>query len=907
MQKTVTTDLNTIQNELIAVAKEFSKNFVFIPCFRHTENGKARKPPCKDVKKPVSYEDLHKFPTMEILSLHLGDEFIVIDIDGAEARKLFDILEKNIQTLPETLYVTSDPFKNTHGCYFFRKPNKDVSHYTEKLTSGDKLEFRTGDKKYQAIAGLHPSRVAYYSDNIRKFPESEIPYLPDSWVDYIQGLSKFEVKKTTQQNNKIGTLVMLLDMLEAVQCENVSVENYDTWVRVGMIFHSIDPSSVGFDSWKEWSYKSKDPASDKVFNDKWESFSDRRKTISIGSIFYWFKQEIDNVENSDKKTELITVFREAQVSLGGQKYIIEDRTTALLEFKQLGLNGENLDIAIKKLCRDIYGTVSQHLEQTLWEIYYRNEDLKPEEQQAYYQAILDAGKDVDTTDALFALDGCYIVDFIKSYFVEQDIQDYYFHGLICFITAICSILPKGMKFLFNQDKTTTPIMFTLVIAKPARGKNAITDCFTNPLIDMTLHQQKNYEVKIKEVNKQRSYFSKLKEKEKKTLYMAWCAKNGRSVEDGYNILKALDEMFPMPDEPHVYATQNFTIEKGRTISGEQKSAGFLVSQGEFASVLNSQNKYSKGGSKVDVTEYLDAYDGAGTLTHRQGDGFRSADRYQMSILSTIQMKVLEEYFNIQSDDNGFLSRCNLLQIESAIEHKWNLDPDNPDVNSIEPMMMAFYQDLITTYKDISWEKPLIINMTKEAKGILVSFVDELQKKREKYDDDRYDGYFAFLSRFPVKISRIIMAIHILFHKCGNCEELGLVTSREVLEAIRLGRILLKMGEKVYGISEFIDIDYIEPTKLKTFQKIIQIAEKRGGKVEMVHLQSQAWRGDTTIINTFFPGIYKKSLGKRDFIFICMEAAKYGFGDFDPITSKFTVSHIILDGKKKVPKKELVKV
>jgi len=915
MKKTVSGP--NVQSELIKIAKRFSseKN-IFVPCFGDPGKGtNGKKPRCKGVKGEYRHDQLVDFPTMEILSVYLGDDLIAIDIDGKAAKGLFVNLSRNLVDLPQTIYVSSDPVENNRGCYLFRIPESykgKIQSYSRTIhDSTDKLEFRTG-KRYQAISGLHPISGYYYSNTLN-ISFDDIPELPLEWCDYIYNLNTIVVNSkpelsNTDTSSKIQTIEMILEMLSG--CSNhVDVNSYESWIRVGMIFHNVDPEDDGLEAWKRWSLKGENPATDKEFEQKWNSFSDKRNCVTLGSVFFWLRQAATKSESTELTKKLEDAISKAQINLAG-KYILEDRDKIIREFKELELTGETLDTAMIRLSQDIYGSANSSMMETLWDLYHCEGVVTPEQKDAYLKSLLQSLKSVDTTETLNVLSDCYIVKVIRDYFIEQEIEEFYIHGIVSFLTCVASILPKGMKLNFNQVATTPPILFTILLGKPARGKNAILNPFINPLIELTMKQDRAFEKEYEANQTERSYFTRMTKPERKAAYLRWCAEHGRVCDDEFNAYQALDEMYPEPQRNHVYAVANYTPERGRSLSGEQRDRGFLICQAELSNLFKTQTRYSKS-SGDDVTELLIAYDGDTTLTERQSEKFRKSDRYQLSILSTIQPTVFADHFNAINDGNGFLSRCSVLPLETAIGYKLNEDPENPDVSFIEPIISAFYQDIITSYAGVSWDSPLVMKFTKEAKAIWNQYSIYCNEKAEPFDDVN-DGFYAFLRRSPEKVARYILVIQVIYKTCGLIDDIGIVGERVVMDAVIIGNLLVKLAEKVYSVNSEIDTDYIEPVKRTIFEKLIRMASrKEDGRIPITQLQNQQWRKDKEVIKAFFRSAKMLSvLGKKELIEICKDAERYGVGTWNDKEEFFVIDSVLelkSSYKKKIKKTKTDKV
>ncbi|KKL81995.1 hypothetical protein LCGC14_1989180, partial [marine sediment metagenome] len=83
--------------------------------------------------------------------------------------------------------------------------------------------------------------------------------------------------------------------IDALQClQKLSVErasNYDEWIRVGMVLHSIDPSPIMCAAWDAWSKRSS-KWQEGTCADEWRTFtSDHENPVGLGTLIQWVEQD----------------------------------------------------------------------------------------------------------------------------------------------------------------------------------------------------------------------------------------------------------------------------------------------------------------------------------------------------------------------------------------------------------------------------------------------------------------------------------------------------------------------------------------------------------------------------------------------------------------------------------------
>ncbi len=913
MQQTVTPG-NTVQ-QLKRIALNFSAKPIFIPCYAKRENG--RKPPCKmgfPSKTPLKEKaqmptNLDSFSAMEILSVYLGDELIVLDIDGKEAMNFYEVLVKNLGKPPETLYVTSDPVENTRGAYFFRIPENyktKIQHHSQKIGDrGDKLEFRTGDH-YQAISGLHPVSGYYYSPNLGDYNYGNIPELSKDWCDYITNLKivSAETKKENQDaivGNKLVSLRDLLDLLDGLEDSNVSYEDYETWIRIGMIYHAIDDSDIGLEAWIDWSSQAENPATEQVFREKWKSFNaDSYKAAGIGSVFYWLDQKVRGTSISeDRKSEITQKIADARRYITPKAWA-EDVLIFVKSLKEEGIYGEVLNNAIENFTLEAYGNLNEFNLTHVWNKYHSLDGgITEGEKEAYTQSLIDSVLSTPDVSEIYEIMGdCSIIEIIQSYFRDQGLDIHYPIGLMSFFTCVASILPKGISMNFNQDYCRPPIIYSIILGEPSDGKNAVMDVFRRPLEDAHLKQANAWNKAIQEWNKEQSKFKGLNKKEKENYIQV--QKLQAKLALSQDVPVCFEDIHPEPARPRVYTYAKFTIEDIRKAAGEQKDFGFLVCPSEIKNTISAQAKYSSDKSGMpDMSEYTVAWDGDSTQSGVLSDPNRPSDRYQFSLLTTIQPEVFDRTFSNQ-DPDGFLSRTFFLSIDVPIDHKLNEDPDNPDVQNIGPLLWAFYQDLILKFQGVSWDNRMPMKFTYEAKQVYNKFIVWCNDQA-KLLDGASKGFRPFLRRMPAKIASLLIVMNAIKFQEGLIDDPNRVDLKTTLEAIKFARLVITYAQRIYKINLGVDYDLIDSKKLEVYQRVINLMIRRKGEIELRTLCVQQWRYNPDYIIIFNKSKkFKKAMQKEDMLNVVEEMVALGWITYDPKSTIIKlVSEKLSDAKTKL--------
>lgn len=135
-----------------------------------------------------------------------------------------------------------------------------------------------------------PVRVEYMND-LRFSPEmGHSPERPQAARDGVQAPGHVKGRQGTESavartGDDVRTALACLDKIGADRAQD-----YDSWLRVGMILHSVDPSPIMLAAWDHWS-RGADSYAEGSCPEKWASFADPEsrngRVLTIATLVKW--------------------------------------------------------------------------------------------------------------------------------------------------------------------------------------------------------------------------------------------------------------------------------------------------------------------------------------------------------------------------------------------------------------------------------------------------------------------------------------------------------------------------------------------------------------------------------------------------------------------------------------------
>jgi hypothetical protein len=854
--KTYDRNSKNIPGELIRVAESLELGKVYLPTWGDPKD-ESKKPVAEVARtwNKTQYEpgELAQFPRMTILSVYLGDQFAVLDPDGSTAVSLLMTYLENfepetLEVVKNTLWVSSD--RQSHFGIWFRIPEKFQGKLKKKVKPTDdseQLEFRTGDH-YQCLAGKHPGSGMYWSN------QKEILEMPlelcELWLNIQEGDRKTseEPKKVTEIDTtdfQLAAVQTLLGFLTSIESDEIDTGDYDLWLRVGMIIHSVDESEAGLNIWDDWS---KDLKEDENGNwvitnpkyepgaceKKWASFDSEGDTISIGSLYFWLQKESEKITDPVKRSEFQGSIERLKATCS-TKWTIETIPGAIAEFKELGLQGQSLELAIQRLAKDAYGSASEHNLNLVWDLY--NQEGISEEDKQEAQNIIQSFRDLKN----FELDARFIIgdtdlgkDLCQFYDNVGSIPGY---EVVNFLPPLASNIKKYVSYAADQDQKAKPILYVANIGTPGTGKNRVGKHYIKPLEEVTMLDSQKYKdakkkwekdvAAWKTVRKSGDANGKSAEEVRKIHWENYLTKLGEVALDSDRDVTEetmLEVLLPEPPEPEIRALIEFTPEKATDISANQKTWGTLACPDELSQIING-SKYS-GGSKsgVDFSMMRNAW-GGGLAQKLVMKEVREVDYFQMSMLTTGHPQKTFQWFD-KDDCEGDLSRIIFCPVTEKIKFVSNPDPNNPDGCFPMQKLIKCYDGIRNLFPLASSENPHVILPTIPAKALWIKFKNDTEALAEKLD---HQGMQSRLYRTPEQVARIALVLHCFYIQQGLFNEGDRLDVYTMERAIAIGWASIKWAYIAYpGAISALAENNPDSDLIEFYSKLVEKLQRKRG-------------------------------------------------------------------------------
>jgi hypothetical protein len=848
-------DINQpIKEQLKTIATRFD-NASFVPC---VHNSKGQKPPCKDAKEWakgwIKIDSLDNFD-FKCLGLLLGTEYLAIDCDGKGAITLLEGLIQTYGKLPNTLKLSSNP--GVRECYIF-KINRPVEYKT--LPTGkikEQLEFRTG-QQYQIVGGLHPSGNIYLTNN------AEIAGLPSSWYDYLNNTLDNFVPETAEQM-QLWTLLEKLRLIEPF-----FGTDYDTWLRVGMIVHSVDASEKGLELWSTWSRKfpGYETTEDDIYIRKWDNFNaDKDNVLTLGSLYY-FLQEKDVLT---EETETLV----KQLDEVVQKGLVGLLEKEAAEYKEMSLTREQIPMFASKIVQKVLKGQSDRY-YIDYVVSYLSEDSVTQNDIELTRKSLETLFNADKA----GLNVDWILQDTKISFALSDYAEFYNipkeYLLISFLTSYSSVLSKKFVYNFNLQSNVIPTLFSLLICEATGGKSEVLRPFLEPLQKLAAERNNRYIDSIKAYELACDEWKKLGKEAQHERYLQTIGQF-ESDEDISDLAKR-DAVIPEPKKENQFLISDASFESIKKLSGEFKDYGLLIAPDEITDLLTTINQITK--QKDSLDKLIAVWNGETTLRNRISGELEQADFFQVSLLSGIQTKRFNKFFDVH-DPSGIMSRFLMIPMEPInIPTGENVACDSPILPAIVEQLYAETQQMINFSNH---PNKYVVKHTREVIKLWGDWRNEQDQRSEKVKEIN-EGFAQWLRRNPLYTARIALVIHALRHVEGLENDLGVMSIASMQRAIVISKWLTEKAQIVFNQSLIDNLEQVDPGKTKIFKDLLKKLSGKPKTVANFRTDSLIRRKD--VVSTYGSKV-DQYLKKPGIVALFQDAAKHGLGTFDNKTGTFT--------------------
>ncbi|MFO7971374.1 MAG: DUF3987 domain-containing protein [Desulfobacterales bacterium] len=211
-----------------------------------------------------------------------------------------------------------------------------------------------------------------------------------------------------------------------------------------------------------------------------------------------------------------------------------------------------------------------------------------------------------------------------------------------------------------------------------------------------------------------------------------------------------------PEPRKTILTNDLTIE---SIAPElvKNSRGMGIYREELAGMLRGLNKYNRGDS--DLYDYCSIWDGHALDVIRKKDDPIRVDNAFVSIMGSIQPRVLVDITNTLMYDSGFVDRMLFVLptgMKEITDYEDRQDISNPELDEYKRIVKRSYGEWSGACHKVAIQDP-------EARKLYIDFVNDSNRQLTKLDDDSpLRGTMSKLGTYFPKFVLLSHAIHTAF-------------------------------------------------------------------------------------------------------------------------------------------------
>lgn len=343
----------------------------------------------------------------------------------------------------------------------------------------------------------------------------------------------------------------------------------------------------------------------------------------------------------------------------------------------------------------------------------------------------------------------------------------------------------------SWDFSVKPNLYSAIVAPPSQKKSPIVKAISRkPLKFLENKARKAWSEQQQQYIEQEQFYQSLNKEERREQFP-----------------EGLSEA--PPDRRKVYSFTKNTSEGLRNQVEAYPNQGLLAVPDELAGLLKSANAY-RGGRGSDEEDLLSYYDGTGETVLRAEGLAGDFDNILLSILGTIQPKVLQKFLSDGEDINGRWARFLFVQ-----------QPLVPSVMSVDDGDFDLTPLLASLYEKVNQLPPMEYMPEREAFKYYCAVYNELERRRVF---DPSPAMSAVWGKAEGRISKIATNLHVIHELMAGRIPGQLIPKARYVEATQ---ITLFSIQQVFGLYNELG----EADALTThLTKVIDLSRKRVGLV-----------------------------------------------------------------------------
>ena len=321
------------------------------------------------------------------------------------------------------------------------------------------------------------------------------------------------------------------------------------------------------------------------------------------------------------------------------------------------------------------------------------------------------------------------------------------------LTAIAVGIGNTHLVQIKQGWQESPILYMALIGRPGANKSHPLSFAMKPFLDFDYQQNQEYEKAYAKYERQ----------------MAMSRKE--RTECGY-------EQFPLEPIRRRFLVSDVTPE-GLSLIHAQNKRGLCLWADELSAWFKNFNRYNNGSEEQ---FWLSVFSAKTTISDRKSaKSSIFIKRPYISVVGTIQKKILGELAKGERSSNGFIDRILFVMPNLQQKARWN-DKELPA--DIEQGWHTIIEKLIhleCNYNDKGEVEPYILHFDEEARKRLYEWQHRFS---ELCDREGNDTIVSIYCKLEIYIIRFCLVIQLARWTCGECDKtyIDLLT---VERAIRL--------------------------------------------------------------------------------------------------------------------------
>lgn len=335
------------------------------------------------------------------------------------------------------------------------------------------------------------------------------------------------------------------------------------------------------------------------------------------------------------------------------------------------------------------------------------------------------------------------------------------------LTAIAVGIGNAQLVQIKQGWLESPIIYMALIGRPGANKSHPLSFAMKPFLDYDYQQNQEYE-------KQYAQYKELMNMSRKER-----AENG-------------SEQFPKEPTRKRFLVSDITPE-GLSMVHSQNKKGLCLWADELSSWFKNFNRYNNGSEEQ---FWLSVFSAKTTISDRKSA--RSSifiKRPYISVIGTIQKKILSELAKGERSNNGFIDRILFVMPNLQYKTRWNDKELSSDVEKEWDEIIRRLIHYNCEYDENNEIIPHILTFTPEAHQKIYEWQHQLS---ELCDAETNDAIVSIYCKLEIYIIRFCLIIQLARWTCGECnkEQIDILT---VERAITLTEYFKESAMKVQNI------------------------------------------------------------------------------------------------------------